>query len=283
MERRGGRRGWATSLARLGASAVLLAACGADRSPAPPASPPRPPATSTTAPTRRPAQTPPVGLASRLDCAIGAQPAGPNAFGNGQYEGAAEPTLELAFERFLELDGPIVGYLPLNGWTTAERGTDWATFVHRVDGGTKAIAFLRATSDGSAADWSWAVAACDPAEFDPAVGVTGGITTWTDAAGRRVPFRQVGEGGVCAGTRTTLHVDGRVFALDARSYTADRVLGTYAADVRVPRTAKPTPYRNGDRRIWIGDREDAAYVGTTSHAARLPRLVNDDESVTDCN
>jgi hypothetical protein len=236
-----------------------------------------------TAPNAEASPSWPPDLEAQLGCSTGPQDRMPDASGSGPYEAVAEPSIELAFRRFLEIDGSVVGSLPFEGWVTVDGGTGWARFEHRVDGVTKALAYFSAVPEASDTRWSWAVAACDPSEFDPAVRITGPVVVWTDAAGKRMPLSRVRERGLCGGPPATIAVDGRVFAERDGIYPPDRLRSTFARRVRLPANAVATPYRDGKRRIWIAGDATAAYVGTTSKLERWPRLVNDDDSVTDCN
>jgi hypothetical protein len=224
----------------------------------------------------------PPDLAARLQCTAAVQAPTPDASGSGPYQNVAEPTIELAFDRFLRVDGQTIGYLPLAGWSKRDGGTGWGRFEHIVAGRTKAIALFAALPEGPDTRWSWAVAACDPSEFDPGVAITGHVVIWTDGTGARVPTARVLERGLCGVPAVTISVDGRVFADSASTY-GERMMTTYAAHVPLPADAKATPYRNGERRIWLAADAKAAYVGTPTDVARWPRLLNDDDSVTDCN
>jgi hypothetical protein len=221
-------------------------------------------------------------LAARLDCSNGVQTSTPDANGSGPYENVAEPTIERAFDRFLRVQGWVLGFLPLSGWTKPEGGTGWGRFEHVVGSRTKAVAFFASVPDGVETRWSWAVAACDPSEFAAGVAITGHVVIWTDSKGRRVSTARVLERGLCGAPAASISVDGRVFAENGATYP-DRMLTTFAAHTRLPSDARPTPYVNGDRRIWLAADGKAAYVGKPTDVARWPRLVNDDDSVTDCN
>jgi hypothetical protein len=236
-----------------------------------------------TAPNAEASRSWPPDLVAQLGCSSGPQAPLPDASGSGPYQNVAEPSIELAFRRFLDVDGSVVGYVPRDGWVMVDGVTGWGRFEHRFDGRTKAIAFFSALPEASDTRWSWTVAACDPSEFDPAVRITGPVVVWTDLAGQRMPLSRVRERGLCGGPPATIAVDGRVFAEGDEVYPPDRLRSTFARHVRLPASAIATPYRHGKRRIWIARDATTAYVGTTANLERWPRLVNDDDSVTDCN
>jgi hypothetical protein len=226
-------------------------------------------------------------LADQLDCdgpvsSLGAGADPTEVSGVPLAASAAE-----ALPAFLEGEATFYGFLPLDGWEVLESTDEWVLAGHVADGGRRALATFH---DGGpdAPDpplrWSvWQVAACDPSEFAADVPISIGLTRWTDVSGEFVPTTTVREADLCAPMRR-LRVDGREFVRDPDGrFGPDRLVGTFAADVELPADATDTPYRDGERRLWIAADVNAAYVGTVDSLERWPRAVDDDATVIDCN
>jgi hypothetical protein len=221
-----------------------------------------------------------------VSCRLGEQERGPDATGSAPYENVAEPSIDAAFTHWLQVDGRVVAFLPLQNWTKASGDDGWARFDYVVNGSPKASVLFAAVPEGSATRWSWNAAACDPAEFAPTVRITGGVVVWSDASGRRVPTSKVLERNICGNPNgpTTLTLAGvGVFTRDPGDRFEGRLLVPFATDIAVPSDATTTEYQEGGHQLWIAHDRKAAYVGSRESADRWPRVKNDDASVVDCN
>jgi hypothetical protein len=266
------------------AIAVLIAGCSM-ASPTPSTSPAPSLAEASPSPAADPEWS--TALAEQLDC-VG--PTSGLGAGSDPTEVNGAPVAASAGDvlpEFLASEATFYGFLPLGGWEVLESTDRWVLAGHVVDGRRKALATFH--DEGPDAvhpplPWAlWQVAACDPSEFAIDVPIGIGLTRWTDAAGEFVPTTTVREADLCAPMRR-LRVDGREFVRDPEGrFGPDRLLGTFAADVEMPADATETPYRDGERRLWIAADENAAYVGAVGSLERWPRAVDDNATVTDCN
>lgn len=223
-------------------------------------------------------------LAEHLECE--GEPTGIGAGSDPQNGGggAHGDTPEQALEVFVAGEARFYGFMPLDGWVVVDRTAHWALAAHLVEGRPRALAsFSDAPSDDAQLGaWAqWQVAACDASEFAADAPLSLDAIIWSDDQGR-VPTTRVLEAAGCSWRR--LEVDGRAFVRDERgSFDQDRLLDTFGAAMPVPGDAEPTPYHEGERRIWFAADGRSAYVGTGDRAERWPRAVDDDTTVTDCN
>ena len=77
------------------------------------------------------------------------------------------------------------GGFPMRGYVRTDLESHWARFTYSVDGKIKAVVVMTDTDLGATGYWRpVGLRRCDPAEFDPASGLTGGLSpVWLDRAG----------------------------------------------------------------------------------------------------
>lgn len=203
-------------------------------------------------------------------------------------DGFGEPVADTpdgALPGFLERTARYFGYLPLDGWGVLSRTDHWILAAHLADGRARAVASFTDAYEGFEAGWViWQVAACDASEFADDATISLGLIRWTDEHGAWVRTSTVREAGICHEGQRRLRVDGHEYVRDPDGWfaTEDPAV-TFAVDVDLPGDARATPYRDGERRIWLAADGNAAYVGTPDALERWPRARGDDASVTDCN
>jgi hypothetical protein len=224
-------------------------------------------------------------LGRELDC--DGPPARMGAVGD-PTDGLGEPVADAAdgvLPGFLGGMASAFGYLPLDGWGILTRTDHWILAGHLADGRARAVASFTDGEAGFEGTWvAWQVAACDPSEFADGTTISLELIRWTDEHGAWVPTTTVREAGICHAGQRRLRVDGHEYVRDPDGWFAtEDPAATFAVDVALPPDARATPYRDGERRIWLGAAGDAAYVGTLVSLERWPRAQGDDASVTDCN
>ena len=172
--------------------------------------------------------------------------------------------------------------VPARGYERAALDRHWARFEHRVDGRIKAIVILTDAGPGPKPG-GWTVVglrACDPAEFAPAAGITGALSTvWLDGNDRRVNTTVLSEivGPEHCGWESTiwLRLDGALFIRDPRGVLRANTVGAYEAHATQPRTARSTGYPDAGRIIWrVPTDADSIYVVSTGGVERWPRATD---------
>lgn len=172
--------------------------------------------------------------------------------------------------------------VPARGYERAALDPHWARFEHRVDGRIKAIVILTDAGPGPKPG-GWTVVglrACDPAEFAPAAGITGALSTvWLDGNDRRVNTTVLSEivGPEHCGWESTiwLRLDGALFIRDPRGVLRADTVGAYEAHATLPRTARSTGYHDAGRIIWrVPTDADSIYVVSTGGVERWPRATD---------
>ena len=200
----------------------------------------------------------------------------------GGSEGA---TPEEALAAFAIGDAPWYAFMPLAGCVQWRRAAHWVLYAHVVDERPRAVALFtnQGDPDRPPGEWQlWQVAACDAAEFDPAVPTGWGLTVWSNAEGR-VPTTVIREMDECGAARR-LEVEGRLFLrAPGEGAPHELLLDEYAEAVSLPGDAEATPYRHGERRLWFAADERAAYVGIPPLLERWPRVRGDEIVRVDCN
>lgn len=190
-------------------------------------------------------------LSGQLDCEGTPAPIGYER-GDGPAvgrEGTASP-----YPWLYGLRGVDAPDLPLSGWSIAP-STPWeyglsnfTRHVVTVGGRVKAIILMEGQStQGGVGSWSvTAFRACPAAEFDPTAGRTTDNAPWFDAAGSPVTGVSTTTGpGHCGWESTVwLRMDDEMFLRDPLGIFADRTIGRYREEDRLPGTAIPTGYRN---------------------------------------
>lgn len=249
----------------------------AETTPSPTQESPRP---STPLPSDAPVPDPPwtIDLLGQLDCA------GPPSTIGGEVgevfgEGLSPQSPEAAMDTFIA--NAVYASFPTAGFERSDFEGHWARFVHSVEGDTKAVVVLR--NDGPEVDpgiWSVvALRACDPAEFAPESGFTGGLlTVWLDAEDQRVPttiLHEIQGPGHCGWESTIwLRLDGELYLRDPDDVLEEAVVGSFDPDVALPTDAQSTGYHEGGRTIWRDDDPAAIYVVMADRVERWPRALD---------
>jgi hypothetical protein len=167
-----------------------------------------------------------------------------------------------------------------------ERRSDhFVLFAHRSEGEAKVLVLAVDVGDVPVPG-SWTVtrfAACDASEFAPDVRVGYDVRIWTDNKGR-VPTTRLLEREDCYGARA-LRVDGQLFVRDptGNAFDPQALLSTYHGNVSLPKSARQTTYRDGDRRLHLAADGSAAFVESPEGVERWPRVRGDEYIRTDCN
>ncbi len=219
-----------------------------------------------------------IDLLDQLECA------GPPATIGGEVgeipgEGLSPVSPGAAIDVFV--DNALYASLPIEGYERTDMDGHWARFAHRVNGKTKAVVVLRdAGPEIDPGVWSVvALRACDPAEFAPGSGFTGGLlAVWQDAEGERVPTTVVHEsqGPEHCGWGSTiwLRVEGALYLRDPNGVLTEAVVGSFDPDVPLPTDARSTGYHEGGRTIWRDEDPAAIYVVMADRAERWPRALD---------
>jgi len=194
-------------------------------------------------------------------------------------EAQSRKSPEAAMDEFVA--NALYASLPVRGYERTNREDHWARFTYRVSGSTKAIVVVGDV--GPEIDPGvWSVVglkACDPAEFAPDSGFTGGLlTVWLDAEGNRVPttiIHEIKGPGHCDWESTIwLSVDGEVFLRDPNDVLTGATIDSFDPDVVLPPEAESTGYHEGGRTIWRDDDPDAIYVVLSDRVERWPRTID---------
>ena len=150
---------------------------------------------------------------------------------------------------------------------------------------TKAAIVISSRGTGTGVRWIVSsVAACDPSEFDPWT-QTGHhpIGIWTDANGAAVNSSVLGGYQDCRGV-TQIKYQKRLYVrMPNGGVDASQLETTWAANVTPPASAVATPYRSGVLRLFIAADRGAIYFMTSGRAERLPHVIGDAVTPSDCN
>jgi hypothetical protein len=163
----------------------------------------------------------------------------------------------------------------------AEHEAHWVRYVHLHDDRLKTVVIATDTSPRSLGPWAIVgLRSCDPAEYDPEVGLAGvyhGV--WHDAAGNPVPTELIHEitgAGHCGWDSATLmRYEGIQFIRDPEGVLADMQVAPYLADTDLPETAVDTGLRDGERHLWRSSDGRYVFVVTSDHVEGWPRAVRD--------
>lgn len=244
------------------------------------ASPNDPPRPSASAPgmsplaTPRPAPSWTADLAGQLGCD------GPIASIGGEVsDGVARDvtgaTPDEALAAFLAPPSPYGG-LPIRGFTELHVDEHWASFIHIVDGRTKAILVTSDLDQGR--DPGWAVVglrACDPSEFEPSIPLTYAITIWTDSSGSRASTSVItsspGPGHCGWESATFLWFDKVTYLRDPSGLSGLWQTPQFDPSATLPAQARDRGYSSGGATLWTVPGGDA-YLVAGGHVERWPRL-----------
>jgi len=253
-----------------------------ERSAGPPAGSAGPAASPSPSPVSPPAWA--LAPAEVLECAGSPQPIGA-VIGVGSptiYDARDPETALLTWMTDVARDTFI---LPLDGYTEVASAENWVLFGHESGGRIKAIA-LAADAGEVPIQGRWTVtqfAACDPSEFAPGVPLSLGATLWTDEDGQPFPITRVVEQAVCGEARLVI-VEGQAFVRDPEgaAFNESRLQTSFESDVSLPASAQATPYRQGDRRMYVAADRSAAFISEGNVVERWPRVRKDQYVPPDC-
>ena len=240
-----------------------------------------PPATAAPSPT--PAGTPPAWIGTMvgmLQCKWPIAPIG-EAVGDAPIGGEVMDNPDDALAAFLAGDARHYATLPLEGYTRMDGSPRWTLYANKNDGRPVALVVL----EHKPAGWvPYQLAACDAADFDPALRTSAGMTAWVDANGAPVPEATLTETSDCY-DGTQLRLDGHLYVRDLRgaAYDRDRLLDSFEVDTSLPAAAVDTGYRQGSRHLYLATDDHAAYVVSPLRVERWPRVKGDEYTRTDCN
>ncbi|MFF9086252.1 hypothetical protein ACF1BE_07560 [Streptomyces sp. NPDC014991] len=166
---------------------------------------------------------------------------------------------------------------PDGGYRVERRSADRVLYSYDVAGRTK-VAVVVARDQKDRPGWGPETnASCDPAELPARYAAAWGWEVWTDGHGRRLPVTRISGS---AGSGHCGWQSAHFLRLDDRTYVRDPggVLGRdgllrapYRGDVRMPATAHDTGYHHRDRRLWLTDDRNTAYVSTSHGVEAWPR------------
>jgi hypothetical protein len=194
-------------------------------------------------------------------------------------EGLSPESPEAAMDALVA--NSIFSSLPVRGYERTDLEGHWARLVHRVDGNVKAVVVLRdAGPEIDPGVWSvTGLRACDPAEFAPDSGLTGGLlAVWLDADGERVPTTIIAEiqgPGHCGWESTIwLRLEDALYLRDPKGVLEQAAVGRFDPDVTLPKAARSTGYHEGGRSIWRDGDPDTIYVVMADRVERWPRALD---------
>lgn len=171
--------------------------------------------------------------------------------------------------------------LPKGGYAEQDSTGEWAVFTHDVEDRARVVlVFSTIHAEFYGGGWViWAMASCDPAEFDLSRALTSDQIIWRDADGEPVPTSQVsarpGPGHCNWESATFLRLGEDTYIGDPRDVFEDRDFAvSYQRDADLPSDAVSTGFTDGRRTIWRvpGDRR-AVYLVSDSHTERWPRDI----------
>ncbi|MEV5849414.1 hypothetical protein AB0M32_46390 [Streptomyces sp. NPDC051985] len=200
---------------------------------------------------------------------------GPDGWSRDDGGDSPEDGLRLFFHMF----DPEV---PRGGYRVERRETDRVLYSYDVGGRTK-VAVVVARDQKDRPGWGpETYATCDPSELPASVtSGPGWPEIWTDAHGRRVPVATISgsSGPEHCGWQSAvfLTLGDRTYVRDPHGVlAADSLLdGRYDGDVTMPADAHDTGYRFRDRRLWMTDDGDTAYVRTSHGVEAWPKERRD--------
>jgi hypothetical protein len=225
---------------------------------------------------RDPSATPPYQGPLHASAAVGAlecQGKSPYARGKGVYnDGLAtvQDSAEAALDNYMREAG-LSFATPSDGYSVERDEAGQVLFSYDVAGRTKVSIFA---ADG-VRDWDhdegWGVRAwaqCDPSELPPDVTDDLNIGVWADESGRRVPVSRIQsfEGAEhCDWTDITFLLVGPEktadwYVRDTGGEFRSLLRTTYGTVEAVPEGAADTGLSRDGRKLWIGPREEAAYL-----------------------
>jgi hypothetical protein len=193
--------------------------------------------------------------------------------GGAKYDSGlatVQRSAEDALENLLKEDAPSIA-LPTGGYRVERKDGARVLFSYDVGERTK-IAFIAA--DGMRdfnKDEGWGVEAwaqCDPAELPAGVTDTFGIGVWQDQSGARVPVTKIQsfQGAqhcdwqditfLLLGPESNSHQ----YLRDTSGELARYLRTTYDGHAHLPQAATDTGYHRDGRELWLGPRNDAAYL-----------------------
>jgi len=186
------------------------------------------------------------------------------------------PTATEALETFVGPGNPYAS-LPTTGYEPRHLEPHWAEFAYAVDGKTKTVIVLSATTLFGPGWTVMGLRSCDASEFDPSTPLTFPVTVWTTAAGHRVQTETIRShpGPAHCGEEDAiwLYVAGQLFFRDPRHVMADWERTPFDADATKPSRARDSGFRNGDQELWIDPEGDAYLVGP-DRTERWPRSTD---------
>ncbi|MGY4977037.1 hypothetical protein ACWCYL_07690 [Streptomyces sp. 900105755] len=196
---------------------------------------------------------------------------GPDGWNDGDGGDSPEDGLRLFFHMF----DPEV---PRDGYRVERREADRVLYSYDVGGRTKVAVVVAKDQHGRPGWGPETNASCDPSELPASVtSGQGRHEIWTGPDGRRVPVSKITSfaGAEHCGWQSAhfLTVGGRTYVRDPYGVFAhDSVLtGRYDGDAVMPAGAHDTGYRFGDRRLWLTDDGDTAYVRTSHGVEAWPK------------
>ncbi len=226
---------------------------------------PVPTATPVAGPTVAPAPAWAADLTGQLECGM------INASIGNEVVVAAEPMDPVATPEgalgILLGAGRAYAWLPATGFEPAIIEGDWALHRYTVDGRLKVIAISTKRFEQSRDDIGWEIVglrACNPAEFDPADGLSDGSTIWLDDAGDRVPtamiFSRPGPGHCGWESATFLHLEGSLYLRDPEDVLAGRTVMSFATVDAMPADAVDTGLHTSEWRLFTVRDTRVVYV-----------------------
>ena len=229
-------------------------------------------------PTPAPARTRPpwaADLTGALDCDGPAQDVGGEAgdFGLIWISGSASPGFWLDHLDTVDL--------PLTGWVedpeVPETNAGSVRFVNAVEGRIKAVILMVGFSpDGGSGRWAIAgYRACPSSEFDPLRGTTLGDAPWRDASGTVNRRARAVIGPAHCGWESTifLHLDDRTYIRDPLGLFADRTVGPYVDDAKLPGDAVSTVLTSAGRELFTSPDVNSVWIRVGEVVERWPRAV----------
>ncbi|MFF7122431.1 hypothetical protein [Streptomyces sp. NPDC008240] len=198
---------------------------------------------------------------------------GPDGWSASDGGRTPEEGLKLYFDMFQPVQ-------PDHGYRVERKEADRVLYSFDVKGRTK-VAVVVAEDQKNRPGWGPETnASCDPAELPAKFAAAQGWEVWTDRSGRRVPVSRLsGSGGPEHCDWQSAHfldLDGRQYARDPEGVLrrAGLLTASYREHVSMPAGARDTGYHYRDRRLWLTDDKDTAYVRTSGGVEAWPRTRN---------
>jgi hypothetical protein len=247
---------------------------------------PATPSASTSPPA--PAITPEPGPAWAGDARAALACAGaPSTFGTGYSPGtdagaAATPLRAVAY--YLRAVDFFDNPMPRAGYVERAATDDARLFTVNVGASAKAAIVVVFRGPGPDKWIVSSVASCDEAEFDPTT-PTGRhpIGIWTDAAGAEVPSSILAGIPDCYGGTQVRFRDRLYVRIPNGGVDPGQLEMTWSRNATLPVATTRTPYESGGRRLHTRDDGRAIYFVDPDRIERLPHVIGDEVSRTDCN